>query len=91
MEGWFGREEVEKWVFLKEYEIPKSQPAQVGESGEFLEEGGVIEKVGGVVVCGDWMGGPTVDGAVNSGIIAAEEGLRILEGMGVGKEEVVAS
>lgn len=73
MAGWFGEEEVGEWRFLKSYRVRHSQPAQ-NPSGNYAER--ESSKVGeGVFVCGDHTNTPTINGALESGRLAAEEAL----------------
>ena len=68
---WFGTQ-VEGWKFLKEYRIKHALPAFA--PGQLPGPG--IAEEGGVVLCGDGLRHPSLQGAMESGSMAAK---RILE------------
>lgn len=76
MTQWYGSKEVSQWKFLKEYHIPHSQPAQVPPNESF-DKNPEIEP--GLFVCGDHRNTPTVNGAIASGLRAADAVLKTLD------------
>ncbi|KAA8498113.1 Protoporphyrinogen oxidase 2, chloroplastic/mitochondrial [Porphyridium purpureum] len=74
MEGWFGADAVRDWEFLRAYRIPHAQPGQQPPNTSFLQP--VLCEELGVYVCGDCRSTPTLNGAIESGLRAAEQILR---------------
>jgi len=75
MKKWWGPDFVDSWRFIKSYNIPFSQPGQrvPFDAAKKLE----IDR--GVFVCGDHRATPTVNGAVSSGLAAADLAIKHLE------------
>jgi phytoene dehydrogenase-like protein len=67
--GWFGRECVSEWRHLRTYRVPYAQPAQTGASGTFTRPARLAN---GLYRCGDHTSSPTLNGAMESGRLAAE-------------------
>jgi phytoene dehydrogenase-like protein len=76
MAGWFGVPEVDEWRLLRIYRIPHSQPAQ--NPAASYADPPASRTADGVFVCGDYRGTPTINGALESGRLAAEEALEYL-------------
>lgn len=70
-EQWFGKEEVDRWRFLRMYTIPFSHPPQQPPT-QLLD----TRIASGLYVCGDHRETATFDGAIRSGRRAAESLLR---------------
>ena len=64
LRGWFGNV-VDSWQHLRTYRVPYGLP-QVD-----LESMPGVRRVGGVIVCGDYLRTPSIQGAMESGIAAA--------------------
>lgn len=77
MTAWFGAEEVAAWKFLRAYRVPHSQPAQ-DPTGSYDKPPSAQVSGGPIFVCGDHRNTPTVNGALESGRLAAEEVLQHL-------------
>jgi protoporphyrinogen oxidase len=73
MSGMFGKKEVESWTFLRSYRVPNSQPAQDPSSIVDPSPDPTVEP--GLYVCGDYRNTPTINGALASGRVAAEEAI----------------
>jgi protoporphyrinogen oxidase len=69
----FGADEVHGWTFLRSYRVPNSQPAQNPASTSDPAPSPRLED--GLYVCGDYRNTPTVNGALASGRLAAEEAI----------------
>jgi phytoene dehydrogenase-like protein len=71
---WFGAA-AEEWRFLRHYHIERALPALLP-----LEPGAAPRIAPGVYACGDWRATPSINGALESGRLAAEavlEDLRV--------------
>eukprot|EP00798_Chlamydomonas_sp_ICE-L_P027169 gene27169-2409_t len=64
---WFGSKEVDEWGYLRTYRIPFAQPSQTPPTNFFRP----VDLGGGILVCGDHRDSATLDGAIKSGIRAA--------------------
>lgn len=69
LEDWFGREDVSTWQHIRTYRIPFAQPNQAPPTNLFRP----MNLGGGVWVAGDHRTSATLDGALRSGRVAAEE------------------
>eukprot|EP00466_Bigelowiella_natans_P020727 jgi/Bigna1/139612/aug1.51_g14320 len=65
---WFGKAEVDKWSLLKTYQISGAQPGQ-RPPNNFEKDAKICE---GIYCCGDHMDTPTLNGAIRSGVKAAD-------------------
>jgi Flavin containing amine oxidoreductase len=77
MSHWFGESEVSEWKFLRAYRVGYSQPRQHPES-EFDRPPKSMASPG-LFLCGDYRNTPTVNGALVSGRLAAEEALAYMK------------
>lgn len=71
LRGWFG-DEVRRWRLLRVDRIRRALPVVFGKGG------GKRAGMRGVYVCGDWTRDPSINGAMESGGLAAGEVLRDL-------------
>ncbi|CAM9150628.1 unnamed protein product, partial [Sphacelaria rigidula] len=69
---------VSEWRHLRTYRVPYAQPAQTPPVGDGGFYGRDVEVMDGIFVCGDHRATPTLDGAMRSGVLAAEAVLRSL-------------
>jgi protoporphyrinogen oxidase len=76
MSRWYGLSEVDDWTFLRAYRIPYSQPRQSPGFDFGQSPSSMIAP--GLFLCGDYRNTPTVNGALVSGRLAAEEALTFL-------------
>ena len=65
LRGWFG-ESVERWQHLRSYCVPFGLPIVD------LDSQDSFRRVGNVLVCGDYLQTPSINGAMSSGIAAAK-------------------
>jgi phytoene dehydrogenase-like protein len=77
MSRWYGSSEVGNWTFLRAYRIPYSQPQQSPGFDFGRPPSSMIAP--GLFLCGDYRNTPTVNGALVSGRLAAEEALAFLK------------
>ncbi len=77
--GWFG-EQVERWRHLKTYRIAHALP-ETGSKG-LVEPSRPVRLKEGLYVCGDHRGTPSIEGALVSGLRAAEAVLQDLREKG---------
>jgi phytoene dehydrogenase-like protein len=78
MKEWFGAGEVSGWRHLRTYRIPFAQPNQAPPTDLFRPE-----RLGdGLYVAGDHRSSATLDGALRSGRVAAEQVMEDLKGRG---------
>lgn len=68
MATWFGRKEVDTWTHLRTYRIPYAQPNQTPPTNLMRN----VRLSKGLYVCGDHRESATLDGALHSGLRAAE-------------------
>lgn len=70
LRGWFG-EAVERWIHLRTYDIPYALPALDTDADPGATRS--VEPLGSEapIVCGDHRGAATIQGAMNSGLLAA--------------------
>jgi len=68
LEQWFGKAVVDKWNLLERYPISGAQPGQVPPNN-FNKD---LKICDGVYCCGDHMDTPTLNGAMRSGLMAAD-------------------
>jgi len=78
LSGWFGAGEVERWRFLRRYDVAYAQPAQWPPRPQGFER--PKRRGGGVYVCGDHTSTPTLNGAIASGEAVVAEVLADLGG-----------
>mmetsp|Transcript_43576 Transcript_43576/g.100777 ORF Transcript_43576/g.100777 Transcript_43576/m.100777 type:complete len:486 (+) Transcript_43576:45-1502(+) len=78
--GWFG-ESVHTWRFLRIYRVPYAQPSQSGACVPFQQS---TRLASGLYRCGDHTSAPTLNGAMESGRLAAEAVLEDLRARGIG-------
>lgn len=71
MSAWFGDDEVAHWTFMRAYRVPHSQPAQ-DPAVDYSDPPSALVAPG-VYICGDHRNTPTVNGALVSGRLAADE------------------
>lgn len=76
MSKWYGADEVAGWKHLRTYRVPHSQPAQSPTVNYSSPATATIAP--GVFVCGDHRNTPTVNGALVSGRLAADEVLKYI-------------
>jgi len=63
---WFGEQEIRNWELLRTYNIPHAQPKRPGLNvTDFSENPAPVEP--GIYVCGDHVGGVSINGALKSG------------------------
>jgi predicted NAD/FAD-dependent oxidoreductase len=77
MSHWFGESEVSEWKFLRAYRVGYSQPRQHPESEFDRPPKSMVSP--GLFLCGDYRNTPTVNGALVSGRLAAEEALAYMK------------
>jgi protoporphyrinogen oxidase len=66
MAEWFGEQEIRGWELLRTYNIPHAQPKRPGLNvADFKENPAPVEP--GIYVCGDHVGGVSINGALKSG------------------------
>ena len=76
---WWGADKVQRWKLLRIYRIPYAQPAQTplplvaSKPVRLLGRGGVGAGTGSLYVCGDHRDTPTLNGAIKSGRLVAED------------------
>lgn len=68
MAEWFGKKEVDTWTHLRTYRIPYAQPNQTPPTNLMRS----VRLSRGLYVCGDHREAATLDGALHSGLRAAE-------------------
>ncbi len=72
MEQWFGVREVQAWTHLRTYNISHAQPNRSAIQTPSLEIS-TKEVQNGIYICGDHVGGVSINGALRSGRIIAEQ------------------
>jgi phytoene dehydrogenase-like protein len=83
MGEWFGVQQARQWKHLKSYRIPHAQPGQPPGTLEPAERGVLVEE--GLWVCGDHRETASLQGALHSGVRAAES---VLKAQREGREEL---
>lgn len=68
----FPKAEVSTWEWLREYRIPKALPTLAGSIPFSLGKPMVIPGKSPIVVCGDHTVSPSIQGAMESGLLAAQ-------------------
>ena len=71
---WFGQDVVSKFMHLRTYRIPFAQPRQAPPTD--LRKGAIVSEAKHLYVCGDHRTAATLEGAIVSGLDAAEAIIR---------------
>lgn len=69
--SWFGRDEVSTWRHLKTFRIPNALPREL--PGDVAPPTRTKRTRGDVYLCGDYLDGASINGAMQSGRLAAEK------------------
>lgn len=71
LQRWFPQQRIDDWKHLRSYRVPYGLPRVS------LDKREICKSIGNVVVCGDYLETPSINGAIRSGLAAADRVLKM--------------